>query len=58
MRMGTFSLEPQQIGAIWCILGHILAFKPVCYFFKVKLKKIVAFTDKSEKKTKKTLNVI
>ena len=38
-------------GAIWCILGHILAFKTLL-FFKINLKN-VTFADKSEKKRKK-----
>ena len=47
----------EKNGAIWCTLGHILAFKT--YLFFCKIIKNVAFADKSKKKKKKrTLNEI
>ena len=42
-------------GAIWCILGHILAFKTYLFFFCKIIKKNVAFADKSENPPKRTL---
>ena len=49
-----FTKKIVQFGAIWCILGPILA-SITLLFLRLFYKKNVAFADKSENKEKKNL---